>query len=455
LTSNETSAETPDIPRGRGSVRKLARSGAIAGIIKLASAGLSFAMFFVIAMVTDERQFGLYGAAYAGASLASFFNTLGQQSAVLRFWPEFASAGNYRTAHGFMARSLTLAAIGAVASAVLVGLLGVIPWFHDETPEWFALCLASAVLALALGWSEVTSAAMRAKGTVLAGLIPRDIVWRVLTIAVVVVLWAMRVEMDASHVVMLSAVLLLLAVAPQTWAIVTTTLWAERAALTTAQAAEFRRVTQGLWGINSVPPALGQVSTLLVAAILGPEVAGAVFVAERATRVVDLALHGINQAFAPELSGAYHRGDIRFVRRLAHLTSLASIVVALAVFGVFLIFGKEVLAIFEPSYATPVLHATLLIFCVGTVFSSASGPVEIIMQVTGGQHRLLRILSIVQPIGLVLTAVFTFAFGPIGAAIAISGTLIAWTILGAVSLDRTIDVDPTLVGFVREMRAPR
>lgn len=57
----------------RLSVGALAKSGAVASIIKLVSAGLSFLMFVAVAMTTDGRQFGLYSAAYAGASLTSFF----------------------------------------------------------------------------------------------------------------------------------------------------------------------------------------------------------------------------------------------------------------------------------------------------------------------------------------------------------------------------------------------
>ncbi|TGT56730.1 lipopolysaccharide biosynthesis protein, partial [Mesorhizobium sp. M2E.F.Ca.ET.166.01.1.1] len=56
----------------RMSIPALAKSGAVAGIIKLASAGLSFLMFVAVAMVTNEREFGLYSATYAGASLVSF-----------------------------------------------------------------------------------------------------------------------------------------------------------------------------------------------------------------------------------------------------------------------------------------------------------------------------------------------------------------------------------------------
>jgi len=441
------------VSQGRGPLRSLARSGVLAGVIKLGSAGLSFLMFLAVALVTDERQFGLYGAAYAGASLASFFNTLGQQSAVIRFWPEYASAGAYNTAHAFVARSLLVAIGGAILSAIIVSAIAFIPWFHDDTPEWMPLVLGSALLATALGWSEVASAAVRAKGSVISGLLPRDIIWRSLLIGTLGLLWVFKIDLTAAEAVLYTAVLLIASVLPQAIDLVRSTLLAKRDPLTPAQVAEFNKVTQGLWGITAVPPALGQVSTLMIAGILGPEIAGAVFVAERTTRLINVALNGINQALAPEISGGFHRGDVRFVGRLSHLTALGASAAALLVFVIFWFFGMEILAIFEATYATPTIHATLLIFCLGTMVTCASGPVEILMQVTGMQHRLLRILMIVQPIGLVATAVLTYAFGPIGAAGGISATLTTWVILAVVSIKRDLKVDPTLFGFMRELRA--
>ena len=57
------------------------------------------------------------------------------------------------------------------------------------------------------------------------------------------------------------------------------------------QKREFNSVTSGLWGATSLPPALGQVSTLLVAGILGPEAAGAVFGYAAAITMAHVALH--------------------------------------------------------------------------------------------------------------------------------------------------------------------
>src|SRR6185503_15834257 len=130
----------------RMSIAGLARSGAVAGVIKLASAGLSFLMFVVVALVMDERQFGLYSATYAGASLVSFFASVGQQSTVLRFWPQYAGGGALGTANSFMVRAILVTLLGLVATILGIVAVGLVPGLSVKTPEWLPLCLSTAVL---------------------------------------------------------------------------------------------------------------------------------------------------------------------------------------------------------------------------------------------------------------------------------------------------------------------
>ena len=84
----------------------LAGAGTLAVGIKLSSAGLNFLMFVVAAMVTDVRGFGLFSTTFAAANLVSFVNVVGQQSAVLRYWPQHAGAGNLPAAYAFLVRSI-------------------------------------------------------------------------------------------------------------------------------------------------------------------------------------------------------------------------------------------------------------------------------------------------------------------------------------------------------------
>jgi O-antigen/teichoic acid export membrane protein len=437
------------------SIAGLARSGAVAGVIKLASAGFSFLMFVVVAMVTDERQFGLYSAAYAGASVVSFFATIGQQSTVLRFWPQYAGANDLRSAHGLMARAIVVCLAGAIVSSLLVVAAAFMPYVGERTPEWTPLCLAAAVLSFALGWSEFTSGAFRAKGALVSGLLPRDVIWRGAVIAVVVAMHFFEMKISAVAATLITAGLLIAAVLPQTIILFAQTLRAERGPLSAEQKGDFNTVTLGLWGVTSLSPAFGQVSTLLVAAILGPEIAGAVFVADRTTRLVLLALTGLNQALAPEISAAFYAGDKRHLQRATGFTALGAVTVALIILAVFWVFGIFILGVFEPAYATPTMHMVLMIFGIGATIVSACGPVEIVLQLTGLQHSLLKLLVTVNVIGLCLTALVTWLFGPVGAAVGTAATVVTWVVIGVLIASRSIGINPSILGLLADRNSGR
>jgi O-antigen/teichoic acid export membrane protein len=431
----------------RMSIASLARSGAVAGVIKLASAGFSFLMFVVVAMITDERQFGLYSTAYAGASVVSFFATVGQQSTALRFWPQYAGANDLRSAHGLMARAIVVCLVGVTVAALFVVAVGFAPYVGERTPEWTPLCLAASLLAFVLAWSEFSSCAVRAKGALVWGLLPRDVLWRAAVIAAAVSIHFLGVRISAVSATLITAGLLFAAVLPQTIILLTQTLGAERGPLSAEQKREFKTVTLGLWGVTSLSPAFGQVSTLLVAGILGPEIAGAVFVADRTTRLVLLALTGLNQALAPEISAAFYAGDKRHLQRATGFTALGAASVALVILSIFWVYGTFILGIFQPSYATPAVHTVLMIFGIGAAVTAACGPVEILLQLTGLQHSLLKLLVTVNLIGLGATALVTWLFGPAGAALGTAATAVTWNAIGVVIASRSIGINPSILGL--------
>ncbi|TKB29664.1 MAG: lipopolysaccharide biosynthesis protein, partial [Mesorhizobium sp.] len=270
---------------------------------------------------------------------------------------------------------------------------------------------------------------------------------RAATIAAVAALHFMQVKIDAIAATYLTALLLILSVVPQTIVLLRDTARADRGGLTEGQKQEFKTVTLGLWGVTSLPPALGQVSTLLVAMILGPEAAGAIFVADRTTRFVTLALNGINQALAPQISAAFYSGDRAHVQRITSLAALGGSAIALCVLASFWIFGDFILSIFNPAYATPTMRATLVIFGIGATFGTACGPIEVLLQLTGLQHALFKVLVIVNVVGLCVTAVATYYLGSIGAALSIAGTVIAWTAFGVLIARRRIGINPSILGL--------
>jgi O-antigen/teichoic acid export membrane protein len=429
----------------RQSIGTLARNGAAAGIIKLASAGLTFLLFVAAAMVTDERQFGLFSTAYASASLVSFFSLIGQHAVVMRFWPQYAGGGDLSSANGLMVRAIVVAAAGLVVASLLMFAAAFLPF--ATVPEWFELCLATTALAFALGWSEFTSCAFRARNALFSGLLPRDIFWRLATIAGFAAAGFFSPGISAVAATSLAAGLLLACVLPQTVVLLRDTFHAPRGALSEAQKVQFKAVTLGLWGVTALPPALGQASTLLVAAILGPEAAGAIFVADRVMRLAVLVLNGINQAMAPQISSAFHSHDRPHVQRISGLAAIGGFGVALIMLAVFVLFGKLILAVFDPAYASDTMHVALVILGLGALVGTACGPTELVMQLTGLQRELFRTLVVVNMLGLGVTAGLTVVLGPMGAALGIAGTMMVWCVTGATITRRRIGIDPSILGF--------
>jgi O-antigen/teichoic acid export membrane protein len=425
----------------------LAGAGATAVAIKLSSAALNFLMFVVAAMVTDVRSFGLFSTGFAASSLVSFVNVVGQQSIILRYWPQHAGAGNLPHAYAVLLRSMLTVLIGLAAGTAVFVFASLLPWTDDSIPEWRQLCLSAALMAAVLGWSEFLSSVFRARDRLFAALLPRDVVWRLAVILALGVAWWLYGPLSAVAVTLLCAGLLGLCLTSQTVGLVIDLLQAERTKLTSSEKAEFRKVTFGLWGVNAVPPALGQINTLIVAAILGAEIAGGVFVAERTARLIDLPLNGINQVLAPHISRNYYLNGAASVQHSAGVAAMVSFLIALGVMAIFAAGGMQLLGLFDAAYVNTTMWIVLLIFGLSSTLGAACGPTALVLQLTGHQDVLLRIFTLASVAGIPLVAWAAWQFGPIGAAAAIAAIFAAANLLPVRVAIRSLGVNPTVSGW--------
>lgn len=445
MTDSETTMEATRPSRLRGLV-----GGSAAAIgIKLSGAGLNFLMFVAAAIVTDPREFGLFSTTFAAASLVSFVNIVGQQSVVLRFWPQHAGSSDMRLAHALLRRSASVVGIGLALGAAGFVLLSLLP-LDASIPEWTGLCLGAAALSVALGWSEFMSSVMRAKDALLQALLPRDVAWRVLAIAGFFAAWWAWGDLSGTLVTAICAGTLLACIAGQTVRLLADTWRAERRPLDPAEKREFNSVTLGLWGVNAVPPALGQVNTLIVAGILGAETAGAIFVAERTARLIDLPLNGINQVLAPHISRNFYKHGAASVQRPASLAALAAFVLALGSMAFFALFGMQLLGLFDAAYVNRTNWTMLLIFGLSSTVAAACGPTALLLQLTGHQNALLRIFTLVSAAGIPLIALAAWSLGPIGAAAAISAVMIVANLWPLAIAFRSLRINPTVFGVRRK-----
>lgn len=158
-------------------------------------------------------------------------------------------------------------------------------------------------------------------------------------------------------------------------------------------------------------------------------------VAMQAVTLIALGLASVNAIIMPNVARLYKQKDISGAQELlvksVRLSTFFSlpIIVFLVVFGDFairILFGKEYL----PAY--PVL----VVLCVGQLINVLMGPVGLVLNMTGNEKKALKSLVISLVLNSVLLLIAVPVYGALGAAIAVSATLICWNILMAVDVYR-------------------
>ena len=375
-------------------LRKLAGGAALGGAIKIIGMGLAFVFFVVIARVTTPEQYGIFAAAFSLATIAGFAATLGQHTAILRFWPALDEAHGPDIAAHAVARGLKLTGLGAVAVLLIFGLFGFarpqIAAFGADPLIYPAIGLMSAAFAL----SEYGAGALRARGALISALAPRDIVWRLAVIGAAFALGSLT----GAGALWLAAALLICLAGGQI-ALLARDLWRRRSApaLPVLERDRMRHAQWGLWGNAVVGPVSQHAATVIVGIVLGPAAAGAFFAADRLAKLLSIALVGVNQIAGPMLARSWHAGRMKEVRLVFLAAAGLSFAAALAGFAVFALFGRFALSMFDPAYADA--YWVLLILAAGQLVNTACGPNAVLLMMRGRE----RVVFIAQATWAVLT----------------------------------------------------
>lgn len=431
----------------RSELKALLRSGLskslVSLLIKVATAGLTYAMYVILSRSMGADEYGYFAFGLSLATILAIGANFGQQTAILRYWPEDMVAGRPDRARSALRSggAITLIAglvisAGVVAVAAIAGLM---------TRDPVAHLFAAAALVLPLAFAEYWSSVLRAQGSVWTGLAPRDLIWRLVLPLAVLALWGVGVMLSGWVALLLTAATLALALALQFGlarrrrydiAIGFDTLkayWAERGA---AGRSFFLGTVLDSAALN--------MDTIFVGLLVAPAVAGTYFNAFRTAGLLTLFMFAITLVVAPMVSRHYHAGEMKKAQAITALCAWAGFLFSLVVFAGFLVFGDQVMGLFGGSHEQGAL--LLVILSIGLLFDAATGPSRIVMMMTGHERAYVRIFGVAILIGMVVQVPVIMAYGALGAAIVNTLARIAAQLAIAWYSHRRIGLDTTLLG---------
>lgn len=437
----------------RSDLRLLLRSGLAKSLvsltIKVATAGLTYGMFVVLSRVMGVTEYGYFAFGLSLATILAIGASLGQQTAILRYWPEEMVAGRSGKALEALRSggALTLVA-GLVISALLL-LAGAIAGLFDPGPVLHLYAAAALILPLAL--AEYWSSALRAQGSVWTALGPRDIGWRLALPLVVLGLFYLGVQLSGWAALVLTGAMLALALVAQ-YGLARKRRY--EIAIGFGGLADYWRARgRASWSFflgTVLDAAALNIDIIFVGLLVAPAAAGIYFNAFRTAGLLTLFMFAITLVVAPMVAQHFHAGEMRKAQAITALCAWAGFVFSLVVFAGFVLFGDQVLSLFGGSHEQG--WTILILLSVGLLFDAATGPSRIVMMMTGHERDYVRIFGTIIVAGMLVQLAVIPVFGLIGAASVNMASRIAAQLAIAVYARRKIGLDTSLLGAFRVNR---
>lgn len=399
-------------------IRWIAKRTLVAGGIRFAGMGLSLAFFLAVARAAGAEGFGLFSLLLSLATVLGYGALLGQHIAILRFWPMIEDRHGRPAADRFLGVSFCLAVFACMGVGLAFGILAI-----SGFPEISTSIFWAGALTMALAFAEFSANALRAKGHVILALGPRDIVWRVLVVATML---AWPASLPVHEALAITALLLALAIAPQYVVLLRDGYRSRNTRLPNDARRALFKATPVLWLSSSTTPLTEYATTIVVGLALGPLAAGIYFAADRLAKLLIAGFISVEQVVAPDLSRAWHRGDLAMTGRIISLASLIGFAAATIGALFYLAFGPLALALFDPVFADG--YPILLVLTGGQMVHALLGANAMLLTMAGAERTLLAIRLVWGALAILLAFTGAALSGILGVAIASTFVLIGWNI---------------------------
>lgn len=447
---------TPPIAASTPSdLRAVLRSGMskslVSLFIKVATAGLTYGMYVVLSRAMSEAEYGYFAFGLSLATVLAIGASMGQHTAILRFWQEETVAQRPEKALAALRAGGALSILAGLGLGLGLMLVAAILALFGPAAAPVAHLFAAALLVLPMALAEFWSSALRAQGSVWTALVPRDIVWRVAAPLVVVGVTLAGAPVNGWQALAITALTLAAALALQYGLAGRRYQIAPGFAEMGGYWAERGGASRWFLIGTVMDSAALNMDTIFVALLVAPEVAGVYFNAFRTAGLLTLFMFAITLVVAPMVARHYHAGEMRKAQAVTALCAWAGFVFSAAVFVLFWFFGEQVLSLFGGTQQDGWI--ILIILSVGLLFDAATGPSRIVMMMTGHELAYVRIFGGVVVASFALQLIVIPLFGVIGAALVTTGARIVAQLAIAWWSRRHIGLDTTLLGafLVRRM----
>tara|TARA_R110000868_G_scaffold162903_3_gene394577 strand:- start:33604 stop:34884 length:1281 start_codon:yes stop_codon:yes gene_type:complete len=405
------------------------------------SAGMMFLASVFISRYGGKDLFGFFSVVLGVVVIGAKVATLGLDVAIVRFLPEYRFKKLANVSAGMQRFSLLIAflvsCIGAVAFAILLHFMR---GYATGTAMAAALCLPMAAILAVL--QSVIRADANVSRAVVGEAIVRPVCFAVgLLFAYFSLLGQLTQSGVAiSYLIALSVAVLVAAELVRRGKHIH---WQERFHVTRAQISVWMGHGFNLLLSESATAVINQAPIVLAGLLLSASEAGEMSAVIRLAMLVIFALTAVQSVITPFLSRAMSRENQSELQALVARASGFTMLVALPVCGVFIVFSSEFMSFFGEGYesAGPLLQIMLI----GYLIYAAAGPASGLLTMTG-QHAIARKVICCAAVMMIIGAGAAIQIFGLRAGVWVSAVVIGgYPIFLAHFCKKLLGVDPTIL----------
>jgi O-antigen/teichoic acid export membrane protein len=405
---------------------------------------LGFAQAMVFARVLGAAGYGMLAAAVEASAILAVMAVGGFDQYAVRELARLRAEDDLPAALAFLRFTTRL----VLAASLLAGIgLAVAAVGADAQSGWRTTFILAGALTPLTAMMLLNAGRLRGLGAVVFSQTPIAVVRPCTVILAMALLWAagMRIDAPLGMTTLLVATFVAQLVAAAGLSRVAATLGQPGAQPSRVRA--WLMEAAPFFGTAVLVVIFSKVSTLMLAALVGPEAAGLFQPIAILVPVLALPVGALAMPFAPRVVELWRIGDAGTLRRITWMYTISTFIGTCFIGITVLIFGEYVLSLFGPEF---VAVAPALVWVVAaTIVFAALGPCEILSSMMNAQRTVLAAAVIGLTLTVALTALLIPVRGVEGAAMAFAVGIVSGrsTIL-ALSL-RRFGFDTSLLGALR------
>jgi O-antigen/teichoic acid export membrane protein len=426
-------------------ISRIFSAGLLTLVIKVAGAVLSYAMVVALAHLLRADDYGRFAFGLNTAIILAAIGNLGFSTGIMRYWPKYLVEGDKAAAKGVVIQGFELAfmcgaglAVAAWLAALIVRQLG---WNVD--PVIFAVIGA---LGLLINLGDMATNLLRAQGSVVVSMLPRDVLWRIMIPLCAFAAFHLGLGLSGTSALAISAGILLVLTLWQMLYIRRYVLALGVQLQAQKRFARLRPSLIPLWFSGIIYAMIQQFDVVIVGSLLGKAEAGSYFAAQKTAMLLSLVLIAGGLVTAPQMAALFQARKFDQLQSLCRRLAMIIALVTAAGFVFLVFFGQQLLGLFDPAFQSA--YSILLIIGLGTMIDAVSGPNAYLMQMTDYEKPYLKIMAACYAAVVAAQFILIPRMGSLGAALASAGGVIAWNVSAIVVLRRKAGLDPSLLSLI-------